>query len=167
MEPRGVARVPRAQRGGGLVRKQHIVLGVVEYGLGVVLLLARCAGTGVRDQAAARAQLPQFDQRVAAGRQQILAVARETHRAHLGVVVRFVERVDAPAADRVPDLNRPVQTAGRVHFCVRSVFHARHTRLVLLRRNGADKALGGVDVVHTQHIVIGADDQVVAGWMER
>ena len=54
--------VPAAERGRRLVGEHDKVLGVVEDGLGRVLLLARRAGTRVRDQTPRGWQLPQFNQ---------------------------------------------------------------------------------------------------------
>ena len=58
--------VPAAEGGGGLVREHDVVLGVVEHGLGLVLLLARRARPRVGDQTPRRGQLPQLHQRVLA-----------------------------------------------------------------------------------------------------
>lgn len=52
MQARRIARIPRAQRSGCLVRKQNIVFGVVEHGLGIMLLFAGRSGAGVRNQTA-------------------------------------------------------------------------------------------------------------------
>ena len=118
----GVARIPAAQRGGLLVRVEDVVLGVIEDGLGALLLLAGRAGAGVGDEAASGGQLPQADDRVLAAAQQVLGVARERHRAHLLLRVRVRERVDALVAHRVPDLDTSVlacsndQTLLETHF---------------------------------------------------
>ena len=58
--------VPAAEGGGGLVGEHDVVLGVVEHGLGLVLLLARRARPRVGDQTPRRGQLPQLHQRVLA-----------------------------------------------------------------------------------------------------
>lgn len=167
MQTRRIARVPRAQRRCRLVGEQHIVLGVVEHRLRGVLLFAGRAGAGVRNQAAAGAQLPQLNERVLAGRQQVLAVARKEHRTHFGAVVRLRKRVDAASADGVPQLDRTVAAAGRVDFRIGRILDGRHAAGVLLRWYGAHIALGRHQVVHADDIVIGADGQIVAGRMER
>ena len=43
--PAGVPGIPAAQRGGSLVREHHVVLRVVEDGLGEVLLFPCCTST--------------------------------------------------------------------------------------------------------------------------
>lgn len=72
VQARRVARVPRAQRRRRLVREQHVVLGVIEHRLRGVFLLAGRPGSGVGDQAAAGAELPQLDERVLAGGEEVL-----------------------------------------------------------------------------------------------
>lgn len=62
MQARCVSRVPRTQRGRRFVRKQNIILTVIENSLRVVLLFARRARTCVRNQTTTRAQFPQSDQ---------------------------------------------------------------------------------------------------------
>lgn len=95
-----------------------------------------------------------------------LSVAREHHRADFGSVVCFVESVDASTANRVPQFNRSVQTAGGVHFGRRRILHTSHARLMLLRWYGADKALGRIDVIHAKHVVIRANGHIITGRME-
>ena len=51
--PAGVPRVPGAQGGGRLVWEHDVVLGVIEHGLGHVLLLTRRPCPCVGDQAPA------------------------------------------------------------------------------------------------------------------
>lgn len=113
MQSRRIPRIPRAQRGRCLVREQHVVLGVVEYRLRAMLLLARRSSTRVRDQAATRAQFPQLDHRVLARRQQVFAVLRKDNGAHLCALMSCLERVYAATTDPVPQLDRTVVAASR------------------------------------------------------
>lgn len=46
----GIARIPTTQRRCLLVRIEHVVFGMIEHGLGALVLLASRAGARVRDE---------------------------------------------------------------------------------------------------------------------
>lgn len=104
----GITRIPTTQRGRLLVRIEHVVFGVIEHGLGALVLFASRAGACVRDETTSGRQLPQTHDRVFAAREQVLGVFGERQRADLLVGVCVRERVDATIAHTVPEFDRAV-----------------------------------------------------------
>ena len=81
------SRVPTAEGGCSLVWEHDEVLGVVEDRLRHELLFSRGSGSRVGNQAPGGRQLPQLDQRVPSGGENILAVSCELNTCNFRSIV--------------------------------------------------------------------------------
>ena len=81
------SRVPTAEGGCSLVREHDEVLGVVEHRLRHELLLSCGSGSRVGNQAPGGRQLPQLDQRVTSGGENILPVSCELNAGNFRSIV--------------------------------------------------------------------------------
>lgn len=80
--------------------------------------------------------------------------------------MRLRKGVHTSTANHIPQFDGSVCATAGIHFCRQPVLDTGDTRSVLLRRNGADEALRCVDVVDSQHFMIGADYHEIARRME-